>query len=83
MSGTLTSEQVAQVRTAHRGVRNAGLIACLVGVCLMVAGRFMPGAPGWLANAGLGVVIFGWGLFAYAFARRLTLARLLAARGGR
>jgi hypothetical protein len=72
---TLSPGQVEAVRAHHRGTRNAGFAACLIGVMAMVAGRYMPGVPGWLANAGLGAIVFGWGLFAYALISRVALAR--------
>ncbi len=40
--------------------RNAGFIACLVGVLVMVTGRFVAGAPHWLIYVGVGVIALGW-----------------------
>jgi hypothetical protein len=71
----LSPDQALAVRAHHRGTRNAGFVACLIGVMAMIAGRYMPGVPGWLANAGLGAIVFGWGLFAYGLIRRVALAR--------
>jgi hypothetical protein len=78
----LSREQVEVVRAHHRGTRNAGYVACLIGVMAMVAGRYMPGVPGWLANVGFGAVVFGWGLFAYALFRRVALARSFSSNSG-
>ncbi len=59
-----------------RGMRNAGYVACLVGVLAMIAGRFMPGAPVWAVYAGVGVIAIGWGLFACFMLKRAALARV-------
>jgi hypothetical protein len=77
---TLDEDQIAAIRAYHRRTREAGLIACLVGVAVMVAGRFMPGAPIWLVSVGVGIAVFGWGLIAYALMRRVAMARSLAAK---
>ena len=45
------------VRGLHRRERLIGLVGCLVGVVLLVIGRFRPGAPVWLTWAGLAVVV--------------------------
>jgi hypothetical protein len=63
------------IRAHHRGTRNAGYAACLAGVLMMIAGRYMPTLPHWLMFAGLAVIGFGWGLFAFALLRRLAFAR--------
>ena len=44
--------------------RNAGLVACLIGTLVMLAGRFAPGAPPVLVYVGVSVIVFGWGLLA-------------------
>jgi len=49
--------------------RNAGLVACLVGVLIMVAGRFMHGAPPVLIYIGVSVIVFGWGLLGLSMFR--------------
>jgi len=56
-------------------IRNSGFVACLVGVLVMVGGRFAHGAPAWLVSVGLGIVVFGWGLFAWSMVRRAATAR--------
>ena len=79
----LTVEQIDAIRAHHRGTRNAGLVACLAGVLVLIAGRFMPGAPIWLVSVGVGVVVLGWGLIAFAMWKRLAMARALTStRGG-
>jgi hypothetical protein len=80
---SLTPEQVEMVRTHHRGTRNAGFVACLVGALLLIAGRFSPGFPTWAPSIGLAVIVFGWGLLGYALFKRVALARSLAAGAGR
>lgn len=82
-SRTVLSEaDMEAIRAHHRGTRNLGYVCCLLGVLALVAGRFMSGAPAWLTSVGLGVVIFGWGLLAYAVARRVALVRrLMSGRG--
>lgn len=78
----LSDADIASIRACHRGTRNLGYVFCLVGVLTMISGRFMTGAPVWLTSVGLGVVMFGWGLLFYAFARRMALVRQLMARRG-
>lgn len=76
----LSVEQIDAIRAHHRGTRNLGLVACLVGVLVMVAGRFMPGAPEWLVSLGVGVVVLGWGLIAFALWKRVAMARNLTTK---
>ena len=78
----LSADDVEKVRAYHRGTRNAGYVACLLGVLVMIAGRFMAGAPSWLVNVGVGVVVFGWGLLALAVFKRVAYARSLTSRSG-
>ncbi len=49
--------------------RNAGLVACLIGVLVMVAGRFMHGVPTVLVYVGVSIIVFGWGLLALSMFR--------------
>ena len=79
----LTIEQIDAIRAHHRGTRNAGLVACLVGVLVMIAGRYVAGAPIWLVSVGVGVVALGWGLIAFAMWKRLAMARALTSPKGR
>ena len=76
----LSDHDVERIRAFHRGTRNAGYVCCLLGVMVMLSGRFMAGAPTWLVSVGLGVVVFGWGLLAYSLFKRVALVRSLAAR---
>jgi len=62
-------------RAYQRGTRNAGFVACLIGAMVMIAGRFVPGLPVWLASVGVAVIVFGWGLFAYSMFKRAAYAR--------
>ena len=75
-----SAEDIEAIRSLHRGVRNAGYVFCLVGVMVLIAGRFMQGAPAWMLSVGVGIIVFGWGLLAYATMKRLARARVLAAR---
>jgi hypothetical protein len=79
----LGEAEIARIRAHHKGTRTAGIIACLIGVLVMVAGRFMAGAPVWLVSVGVGIAVLGWGLIAFALISRLALARALVmkARG--
>jgi hypothetical protein len=49
--------------------RNAGLVACLIGVLVMVAGRFMHGVPTVFVYVGVSIIVFGWGLLALSMFR--------------
>jgi ABC-type Fe3+-siderophore transport system permease subunit len=54
------------VSVKPRLLRTIGVIACLMGALIMVAARFggrLPPAGVWV---GLGVIFFGWALFALA-----------------
>jgi hypothetical protein len=79
---TLSAEDYEAIRAFHKGTRNAGYVFCLIGVMVMIAGRYMAGAPVWLLSGGVGIIVFGWGLLAYATVKRLARARVLAARRG-
>jgi hypothetical protein len=68
-------ELIDAIRAYHRRTRNAGFVACLLGVMTMIAGRYMAGAPMWLVDVGLGAIVFGWGLFSYALVKRSAFAR--------
>lgn len=57
------------------GIRNAGFIACLAGVIVMLTGRYLHGAPTVLVSVGVGVIVLGWGLFAWSMLRRAAMAR--------
>ena len=49
--------------------RNAGYVACLIGVLVMLTGRFVHGAPPLLIYVGVSVIVFGWGLLALSLFR--------------
>ena len=57
------------------GMRNMGFVACLVGTIVMLTGRYVHGAPTVLASIGVGVIVLGWGLFAWSMLRRAARAR--------
>jgi hypothetical protein len=63
------------LRAQGRPARFGGMIACLIGVMILVVARFKLGAPLWMLWTGGLVVAFGWGLFVYALVRRLTWVR--------
>jgi hypothetical protein len=64
-----------------RAIRNTGYVACLIGVLVMLLGRFRAGAPAWLVYVGLAVVVFGWGFLVLSMVRAAAEAR--ARRDGR
>ncbi len=68
-------ERIEAIRAYHRGTQNAGYVACLVGAIVMIAGARIPAAPVWLVSVGVSVIVFGWGLLAYALIRRVAYAR--------
>jgi hypothetical protein len=78
----LSIAQLDAIRAHHRGTRNAGLVACLLGVLILIAGRYMAGAPVWLISVGVGVVALGWGLIAFAQWKRVAMARALTSKPG-
>jgi hypothetical protein len=63
------------VRAIGRPARVAGLICCLLGVLILVVGRYKFGGMPWLLWGGAAVVAAGWALFIYAVARRLFWIR--------
>ncbi|MFI4934563.1 MAG: hypothetical protein ACHP7N_08090 [Caulobacterales bacterium] len=63
------------LRGLYKSERTAGFAACLIGVLMMLVGRFRGGAPIWLVWSGAGVVAIGWGLFLYAILKRLSWVR--------
>ncbi len=64
-----------------RTLKNIGFVVCLVGALAMIAGRYMPGAPRWLTYIGVSVIVFGWGVFAYALVKRVAYLRARAPTG--
>src|SRR5258708_39728749 len=73
----LSMAQIDAIRAHHRRTRNAGLVACLLGVLIMIAGRYLTWAPVWLVNVGVRVVVLDWGLIASALCKREAIARWL------
>ncbi|HEY5072966.1 MAG TPA: hypothetical protein VII63_13165 [Caulobacteraceae bacterium] len=63
------------VRALHRRTRNLGFVACLAGVLILVFAKFVAGSPPLLLWAGLGVVLLGWGLFAWSVVQRIAWVR--------
>jgi hypothetical protein len=59
------------LRAQGRPARFVGFIACLVGVLILVVGRFRLGGAIWMLWSGSAVIALGWGLFVYAIGRRL------------
>ncbi len=51
-------------------IRNAGFVACLVGVLVMAGARFAHGVPPVFVSVGVGIIVLGWGLFALSALRR-------------
>ena len=61
--------KVREEERPRHPTRNGGFVACLLGVLVMVAGRFMPGAPAALIYVGISIIVFGWGLLALSMFR--------------
>jgi hypothetical protein len=53
-----------------KALRNAGYVACLAGVLVMLLGRFRAGAPAWMIWVGLAVIALGWTFLALSTFRR-------------
>jgi hypothetical protein len=49
--------------------RNAGFVACLIGVLVMLSGRYIHGVPQVLVYVGVSIIVFGWGLLALSMFR--------------
>ena len=75
MTAEARAAYLAALRAQDRGTRNAGYVACLLGVLVMMSGRYATGAPAWLVYVGLPVILLGWGLLAYAVFKRAAYAR--------
>ncbi len=63
------------MRAQGRAARLAGLVLSLVGVMILVIGRYRLGGPTWALAGGVAVIALGWALFIYAVGRRLFWAR--------
>ena len=75
MNPEVRAAYFADLRARQRGFQNAGYVACLIGVLTMLTGRYVAGAPSWLIFVGLGVIIIGWGLLAFAIFSRAAYMR--------
>ena len=64
-----------RLRALGRPQRTLGLVACLVGVVMVVIARFRLGGEPWALWAGAAVIAAGWGLFVYAVAVRVRFVR--------
>jgi uncharacterized membrane protein YesL len=62
-------------RGAYRREQTIGLVLCLLGALVLVAGRFRAGAPHWLVWVGAVVIAVGWLLFTYVIVRRTQWVR--------
>lgn len=63
------------LRADHRAATSAGVVACLIGLVLIVAGQYVTGFPRWAPYAGLAVIVFGWGLFALGIFKGIAFWR--------
>ena len=63
------------LRAQGRWARSAGLVLSLVGVMVLVIGRYRLGGPTWALAGGVAIIALGWGLFVYAVGRRLYWVR--------
>jgi uncharacterized membrane protein len=75
MSLSAREVYVSDLRARYRSVQNAGYVACLIGVLVMLSGRFVAGAPYWLVFPGLAVILVGWALLAFAIFSRAAYMR--------
>ena len=66
---------IDRIRGMHKNKRNLGFLGCLLGVLIMLAGRYSPQVPDWTVWAGVAVVAAGWLLFAYVIFSRVTYVR--------
>jgi hypothetical protein len=64
-----------QMRVQGRAARYGGMVACLIGVMILIVARFKLGAPLWMLWTGGLIVAAGWGLFVYSLLRRLAWVR--------
>ncbi len=66
---------VDQLRALGRAQRTMGLVASLVGVLVLVMGRYRFPDALWVTWTGAAVIAFGWACFVYAVARRFLWMR--------
>lgn len=75
-------DYIDTVRGLYRRERNAGFVASLLGVLMLVWARFGAGVPSAVLWAGLAVIAVGWALFAYSIFKRLGWVRAHPLDGG-
>ena len=63
------------MRAQGRQARLVGFIASLLGVLILVLGRFRFGGAVWLLWTGVAVIGVGWSCFIYALVRRFRWIR--------
>lgn len=68
-------DYIDTVRGLYRRERNAGFVASLLGVLMLVWARFSVGVSPAVLWAGLAVIAVGWALFAYSIFKRLAWVR--------
>ena len=72
---TRQAAYVDTVRALGRRERTIGLVACLVGVIVLVVSRYRVGAPMWGVWLGVAIIGVGWALFLYDVIRRARFLR--------
>lgn len=68
-------EWIRTIRLMHRNKRLTGYLTCVLGIILVLWGRFGIGAPGWAIPAGIMVIFAGWVLFIYVLWDRWRWAK--------
>jgi hypothetical protein len=66
---------IETVRALGRRARNAGFVACLLGVLLLVWARVGSGAPVFVLWIALAVIAVGWGLLVWSVIKRVGYIR--------
>ncbi|HEV2365059.1 MAG TPA: hypothetical protein VGS12_12775 [Caulobacteraceae bacterium] len=69
------SAYIDAIRGRSRRAQVVGYVFCLVGVLMLLAGRFEAGAPEILVWLGLAVVAAGWALLIWSVVDRLRFMR--------
>jgi len=62
-------------RGLYRREQTAGLVLCLLGVLVLVAGRYRPETPHWMVWVGAAIIGAGWLLFTLVIFRRTAWVR--------
>ncbi len=63
------------IRSMHRGKRRLGYLGCLIGILMVLWGRFGDGAPDWAIPLGIGIIFASWLLFVYVLWDRWRWAK--------